>query len=1032
HTGSEAADLSSSINARAFAHGKDIFFKDDVSEELLAHEVVHTVQFDEESAMLSRVFDQTIYDERKPIYDKCMKEGSYFSGFTKKLVTLYGDPAYGIKELQANFFEKGTSFTTTIDSFGHQYGLWPNLILIYYLLDETWTPTEGYPLVKSFVAPDGKFVILSTFKGQIYLQKDVKNGGSEPNDNSTITAYNHIAVNGLQDKASGGFYLYNDETLYNNAIALDDQLGFKLLEDVKDGNARKLGYHLKVSQFQTEYNILRANGYSKSIDQFLAEPVSLRDFLEGGKLFKNVSISGIVKNEDGVKMRKTPFTPDDITRLGKAYEGPEDNFIEIIPFNTRLTVLRQTVDPDEQWAYVKTENGKQGYVSLVYVEIEMPESKASYHRVQEDETMQSIADHYRGKIDAHDFILLLNALNPTQANKKLTLGHLLWIPSQDFAMKKILAMPLYLRNTRTDKEFKNETEDRAKKIYEALEEYDRDAVVNTLKGLTTSQCDAIRDYYNKAYSPIRKNGDFYTDLYNSLTYASIRYAAFSSILPPNAKENVAENQTLRINGLENSVAPVGSDFSVSYGPIRAEVSSQNAQFDRVESAVIKYPDGRVDSYFNSNVIEISDAEEGNYDFIVFIEILSSKKIIPLRIQQKVADISKMTNELMGQFDAQSYSNFLLSLELQKISIGGGVTRDQFAGVFPYISLTHDTSENPSDWQHIYQTTSYTVHPSEKGKKYKWYARQISRTNPTQAAWTPPAVDGSKNKSFGGYLYNYIGDGLTQNVSLSLYGHLSILAEEYDASNQATGEVAQYIHYVFEGGHYEHNNDPTDPNADDVKYQKINWAIKDAQTYIKKIKGNAVSVKAAYINGETGNEMVIPLFIGKSANTDEGKYVLVDLLPGLEERLYYGDTPEACLDRFDSRNKYPTGMIFLQITKNKENIPELSKHYETDGWTTWEKFSSTTGWIALGMGLLGLALEFVPGGQVAGGYLIIASMTLGAVSGAASLYDRMQNATVDKGGVAIDILTIVGSIMAGGGQVFKMAVKAGQVGRLGAK
>ncbi|MGL4596959.1 MAG: DUF4157 domain-containing protein, partial [Bacteroidia bacterium] len=45
HTGSEAADLSSSINARAFAHGKDIFFKDDVSEELLAHEVVHTVQF---------------------------------------------------------------------------------------------------------------------------------------------------------------------------------------------------------------------------------------------------------------------------------------------------------------------------------------------------------------------------------------------------------------------------------------------------------------------------------------------------------------------------------------------------------------------------------------------------------------------------------------------------------------------------------------------------------------------------------------------------------------------------------------------------------------------------------------------------------------------------------------------------------------------------------------------------------------------------------------------------------------------------
>jgi hypothetical protein len=333
HSGAEAAELSASIQARAFSVGKDIFFKDDVSEELLAHEVVHTVQFDEESAMLSRVFDQKIYDERKPIYDKCMKEGSYLGGFTKKLVDLYGDPTYGLKQLQTNFFEKGTLFTATIDAFGHQYGLWPNMILIYYLLDETWTPQEGYPIVKSFVAPDGKFVILSTFKGQIYLQKDVKGGGSEPNDNATITAYNHIAVNGLKDKAAGGFYLYTDETLFNNAIALGDQLGFQLLEDRKDGKARKLGYQLKVSQFQSEYNILRANGYSKSIDQFLADPISLRDFLEGGKVFKNVSIAGIVKNEGGVNMRKTPFTTDDITRLGKSYEGPKDNFVENIPFN---------------------------------------------------------------------------------------------------------------------------------------------------------------------------------------------------------------------------------------------------------------------------------------------------------------------------------------------------------------------------------------------------------------------------------------------------------------------------------------------------------------------------------------------------------------------------------------------------------------------------------------------------------------------------------------------------------------------------
>jgi hypothetical protein len=698
----------------------------------------------------------------------------------------------------------------------------------------------------------------------------------------------------------------------------------------------------------------------------------------------------------------------------------------------RLTILRQTVDPDEQWAYVKTENGKQGYVSLVYIETMMPEPLAFYHRVQDNQTMESIAKRYHGNIDLEDYTRVLNALNPLQADKKLTVGHLLWIPSVDYALKSILLLPKQFRNTRTDQEFKNEAQDRAKEIYDALERFDDKAVVNTIKGLSVIQCNAIRDCYNKTYKPIRKKGDFYTDLYNSLDVSSTKYTVFSVLISPNQSENIKENMALRIGGLDNDIAPVGSDFTVSYGPIQDEFSADGSVFDRIDSSVIKYPSGQVHPYYNSNTIKINDAEEGTYDFIVFIRILATKQIIPLRIQQKVANINQMANELMGKFDALSYSSFLLSLELQKINIGGGVTRDQFTGTYPYISLTNSVSENPSSWQHIYQTTSYTVHSSEKGKTYKWYARQVSRTNPTQAAWNPPVVDDNKNKTFDSYLYNYIGDGTTQNISLSLYGHLSILAEEFDAKGQATGNIAQYIHYVFEGGHYEHNNDPDDPNADDIKYQKINWAIKDAQTHIKKIKGNAVPVKTAYINGETGNEMVIPLFIGKSADLAEGKYVLVDLLPGMEERLYYGDTPEACLDRFDSRNKYPEGMIFLQITKNEEKIPELNKNYATDGWTTWEKFSSITGWISLGMGLLGLALEFVPGAQVVGGYLIIASMTLGVVSGAASLYDRMQNATVDEAGVAIDILTIVGSIMAGGGQALKMAVKAGQVGRLGAK
>ncbi|MGL4598062.1 MAG: DUF4157 domain-containing protein [Bacteroidia bacterium] len=43
HTGAEAQELATQVNARAFTKGKDIFFGEDVNEELLAHELTHAV-----------------------------------------------------------------------------------------------------------------------------------------------------------------------------------------------------------------------------------------------------------------------------------------------------------------------------------------------------------------------------------------------------------------------------------------------------------------------------------------------------------------------------------------------------------------------------------------------------------------------------------------------------------------------------------------------------------------------------------------------------------------------------------------------------------------------------------------------------------------------------------------------------------------------------------------------------------------------------------------------------------------------------
>lgn len=58
HTGSEANNMSESINAKAFTHGQDVYFKQDQfntnskdGKELLAHELVHTVQQSDSSTL---------------------------------------------------------------------------------------------------------------------------------------------------------------------------------------------------------------------------------------------------------------------------------------------------------------------------------------------------------------------------------------------------------------------------------------------------------------------------------------------------------------------------------------------------------------------------------------------------------------------------------------------------------------------------------------------------------------------------------------------------------------------------------------------------------------------------------------------------------------------------------------------------------------------------------------------------------------------------------------------------------------------
>jgi hypothetical protein len=63
-------------------------------------------------------------------------------------------------------------------------------------------------------------------------------------------------------------------------------------------------------------------------------------------------------------------------------------------------------------------------------------------------------------------------------------------------------------------------------------------------------------------------------------------------------------------------------------------------------------------------------------------------------------------------------------------------------------------------------------------------------------------------------------------------------------------------------------------------------------------------------------------------------------------------------------------------------------------------------------------------------MIVASMTLGVATGVANIYDRMQYGELNGSLVTLEVMNIVGSMLAGGGKVISMLSKSAPLGKLG--
>lgn len=251
------------------------------------------------------------------------------------------------------------------------------------------------------------------------------------------------------------------------------------------------------------------------------------------------------------------------------------------------------------------------------------------------------------------------------------------------------------------------------------------------------------------------------------------------------------------------------------------------------------------------------------------------------------------------------------------------------------------------------------------------------------------------------------------------GKRLILAEQIGSDGKPTGKIAQYVHKTLEKRTDAQLNELA--SSESLQYRGVKESMKNAKEKIKLIKGKPVPVRTGYINNETGVEMALPIYVGKSADPSEGEYV-VDLLPNKEFYKFYGNSSAEALEKFRTGNTYPDGYIFIKIEANDGGIKENSLYFKTDGKSAWQTFTTATGWASILLFVGGAILEFAPGGQVAGTYMIVASMTLGVATGAANLYERSKHGDMDAGFVTLEVMNIVGSMLAGGGKVISALSK----------
>ncbi|ANF52013.1 hypothetical protein A0O34_16495 [Chryseobacterium glaciei] len=624
--------------------------------------------------------------------------------------------------------------------------------------------------------------------------------------------------------------------------------------------------------------------------------------------------------------------------------------------------------------------------------------------------------------------------------------------------------------------------ERAKLLYEAFEHRtlkifggtDEAKVFKALEKLSYEDRKELITYYDEKYKPKRKVGlvqDLYEELDDKDLYKAIRllYANYDEPQQePQPKSQQEPEQESKGQLLEeviiNAKKPYPwikskTKYTIEGEPIEFECVYQyetpvisalgsKSNLPEVVRKVLIQKDNTVYSLLNrpdfvENIktfrqdgtviseFSINTEKSGIYTFVFIIENTITNEFSAYTKKHQVKTLEEAASDNLKKNKIQNYSDFRQQIAFIDFNLSKGAVKEQKSNPYFYIK-TESSTKNPEEVGTVYSDYIPHLYYSIKGKPipkdyhYFWFAEINTPKEMADEVSALLGVEYARNAVVHGYQRGtYFGkDGWDMNSSQttaaflgSFTGVFTIHCLELDKNNHLAGQQASYQQVIL-------------PKEDYKALQNIREYKRNIDKSFNTILPNtALALNAIVINEKTTETLSLNLFLGKS-KTNSKNYVLTDLTPGvLHKRTYEGSNIKDLFKEFDRKNTYPDGILAYEIPVNTLGYPSMKGNFTTDGESMWESLSTKAGWASLGLAVAGLAASFTPAAPIAP-FLFIAAGATGAVSGTASIIDKVQQGTLTKETLTLDVIMIASSFLGMAGSLSNI-VKASSILKISA-